>query len=353
MMRPLRLISAAALTVIATTAVATAQTVIVRKATPGAAVEVIVNAKPVGSGTVDAAGDVRVPFSLQAATGKNEIDANVFLDVCEKRYRVVIAEKGQPIAAEEQSCDRRSVSGLFLVRRVTSLVVNVDSQIPALLLIQGSYSLEPKGPPRTWRDAPTGLVVFGGAGMARFSNAVARACGDVTTCSGDSSWGALTAGANYWLAPFLAAEVTYTKPMQLDITGEGNDFTFTSFTDAYVLSVGAKVGLPVRALRFYGQIGATYHEATSATTQTMEDRTITVDGVERTIEGGTQAFEMKTAGGGWGLGGGVEAWVTQRFAIFGEAGRWSLRGDAKDRDEGEMDDALTTAMFGIRLRIWR
>ena len=352
MMRPLRLI-AAACCVMATTALATAQTVIVRKGTPGAPAEVVVNTKPVASGTVDAAGDVRIPFSLPAATGKNEIDANVFVDACEKRYRVLIVERGQPIAQEQESCDRRSVSGLFLVRRATSLVVHVDSQVPSLLLVQGSYSLEPDGPGRTWRDAPTGLVLFGGAGMARFSNALAYACGNVESCDGDSAWGALNAGVNYWLAPFLAAEVSYTKPAQLDFTGEGTGFTFTSFTDAYAVSVAAKAGLPVRALRFYGQIGATYHEATSATTQTAPPRTITVDGVEQTIEGGTQNFQLKTAGWGWAFGGGAEGWITQRFAIFGEVGRLSLRGDAEDAEEGEMDDALTTVTFGVRLRIWR
>jgi hypothetical protein len=55
--------------------VATAQTVIVRKAAPGSMIEVVLNAATVGTGTVDANGDATVPVNLLGSTGKNQTDA--------------------------------------------------------------------------------------------------------------------------------------------------------------------------------------------------------------------------------------------------------------------------------------
>jgi hypothetical protein len=352
MLRALRLL-AAVISVMVGGGVALAQTVVVRKATPGSAVEVVLNATKAGSGTVDAAGDASVPFRLAPNAERTGIDANVFVDVCDKLYRVLIVERGQATVPEEASCERRAVSGLFLVRGISTVVVHVDSQIPSLLLIQGSYSLTPEGPGGAWSEAPTGLVLFGGAGMAKYSNAVALACGDVSSCSGDSSWGALTAGFDYWLMPFLAAEATYVKPAQLDISGTGNNFSFNSFTDAYVLTISGKAGVPFGPFRLYGRVGANYHQATLGTTQTAEDVTMTVDGVPQTVAGGTQRFQLRTAGWGWTFGGGLEVWATPRVGIYGEVGRLALKGAARDDAEGEMDDGLTSVLFGMRFRIWR
>ena len=73
--RPLAL--TAALHVTAGLGTAAAQTLFVRNAGPGTPVEVVVNGTKAGAGTADAGGDATVAFSLQAQTGKDEMDANV------------------------------------------------------------------------------------------------------------------------------------------------------------------------------------------------------------------------------------------------------------------------------------
>jgi hypothetical protein len=331
---------------------AAAQTVVVRKIPAGTAVEVMVNTTKAGSAQADAAGDASIPLKLPEAAGAAEIDANIAVDVCGPLYRVSIVARGTPAPAPETGCERRPVSGLFLIRRVTTLVVHADSLIPSVLLIQGSYDLAPEGPARTWRDAPVGLVLFGGAGRTTYSNAVDRACGNVSPCSGSGEWGALTGGADYWVLPFLAATGSFLKPVQLDIAGEGANFDFNSFVDAYVLTVGGKVGLPLGPLRAYGYAGGAYHQGNFGTTQTNEDVTITVDGVEQVIPGGTQSFELQTAGWGWMYGGGLEGWITRSFALYGEIGRLGIKGDATE-GEGAVDDHVMSISLGVRFRFGR
>jgi hypothetical protein len=331
--------------------IAAAQTVVVRKAPPGSPVEVMVNANKAGTATVNPSGDASVSFSLPAVAGGAEIDANVSVDVCGKLYRVWIVARGTPQALPDAGCERRTVAALFLVRRVTTLVVNVDSIIPSVLLIQGSFDLTTAdAPPRTWRDATTGLVLFGAAGRGTYGDAVDRACGTVSPCSGEGEWGALTAGVDFWMTPFFAATGTFVKPAQLDITGSGETFEFDSFLDAYVLTVGGKVGLPIGPLRAYGHAGATYHGAVFGTTQINEDVTATIDGVEQTVPGGTQAFELKTSGWGLTFGGGLEAWLTRSFALYGDVTRLGVKGDAGD-EEGSIDDNLLSIGVGVRVRL--
>ncbi len=352
MMKPLRLLGlAAVLSAVVGAGAASAQTVIVRKAPAGSSVEAVFNTTAAGSATADAVGDAVVPMNLPAPISESGIDANVSVDFCEGLHRVVVVERGSAAAPPAAGCDRREVAGLFLVRRISTLVVDVSSRVPTMLLVQGSYSLSPEGPGKVWHPAASGLSLFGGAGLGKFGTAVAQACGTVSPCSGDTAWGALTGGITFWIAPFLAAEVGYTKPAQLSVEGSSDRYRFNSDLDVHVMTIAGKVGAPIGAFRLYGHGGANYQRGTMGTTQTIDDLTITVDGAPQIVPGGTQTFELKTAGWGWQAGGGLEVWLSRSLGLYVEAGRMTLKGPEVDGGEGEMDDHLTTVFIGARFRL--
>src|SRR6185436_6888932 len=112
-----------------------------------------------GSAQADAAGDVRIPIDLPAHIKKNEIDARVYVDTCGENRRVSITERDITPLPPDDGCTRQEITGVFLIQRVSSVVINVGSPVATLLLRQSSYSLRARGPRR---EAPQGLVVFGG-----------------------------------------------------------------------------------------------------------------------------------------------------------------------------------------------
>ena len=353
-MKPWRLLAlAAALNVIAGVGVATAQTVIVRNAPPGSTVELVLNSKPIGTAAADSAGDVKLPVNLSTHIGKAEAEAQVAVDVCGETRRVQLFERGQTPPPPVDGCERRDVTGLFSVRRVSSIVVNLSTVNPTVLLIQGSYSLQPPGPGTLWASPRTGLVLFGGAGLSIFRDASAVACGDLAQCSGDDSPIAYTVGADYWISPFLAVEGGYVRPKKITLDGSGEGFRFTGTLDTELVTIAGKVGGPIGPVRLYGKIGTNYHRAVSGTSQTINDKTITIDGVSQTITGGTQTLELKTAGWGWLFGGGMEIWVIRSVGIYAEFNRVALKGSASDDIEGTLDEGLTTLVAGVRLRLGR
>jgi hypothetical protein len=198
---------------------------------------------------------------------------------------------------------------------------------------------------------PTGFMPFGAAGLGKFTNAVDVACGTLQGCNDDSAGLAYSFGATYWFSQFFGAEGSYVRPTDMTATGGGENFEFTSFLDAYFITAAAKGGIPAGPLRVYGQFGANYHRATFSTTQTMEDVTVTIDDIPQVIEGGTQTFELKTAGWGWQFGGGIEGWVTSRFAIYGEGGRAALKGNELDDGEGIINERVTFFLIGAKVRL--
>src|SRR6476469_4543537 len=174
MMNPLRLLVAAALLMVVGTGKASAQTVMVRHVPVGETVDVFLNATKVGSAVVGASGDVRVPLNLRANNaGKTEIDANVFIDVCDKLRKVIVVERGQPPATQEPGCERREILGLYLVRDDQTLVVDRGGANPTMMLVKGSY--DPNSV-KNWNASPTGLVLFGGVGRADLRDAVLISC---------------------------------------------------------------------------------------------------------------------------------------------------------------------------------
>jgi hypothetical protein len=346
--RPLAL--AAALQVILGVGSLSAQSVIVRNAPPGSTVEAVLNTTSVGTAKADAKGDATIPLNLSATLKKNEIDANIFLDVCDTMRRVVIVERGQPAARPADGCERRDISGLYLVRRVTTLVVSSGGVNPSVLLVQGSYDLSDPDVARPRRLAPTGFVFFGAGELSRFSDARVRACGEVGECDGGGFEAGYTVGVDYWILPYVAAEVAFMDPGDVLVDGRGGTFRFSSFLNTDLFTAAAKVGGPIGQARLYGRAGVNFHVGTFGTTQTTDDETVTIDGVPQTIPGGTVSYELKTEGWGWLFGGGLEIWIRPSLAIFTEVSFAGIKGDAVDAPEGSIDDRLTAIVIGGKFR---
>jgi hypothetical protein len=350
MMESRRLLAlAAALNLTLGIGVGSAQTVLVRNAPPDSTIEVVHNDAPVGSAKADASGIATIPVDLSGRVKKTETDAQIFVDVCDAVRRVLIAERAVVPPSQEPGCVRRDMGGIFLVRQVSTLVVDFGGSSPTLMLRQGRVSLEPA---RSWSAAPRGLVLFGGGAFTKASNAGALACGTLTECSSSDSGIGYTAGAEYWITEYLAAEGGYIRPAEATAEGSGDTFRFDNTFKAHVVTAAGKVGVPVGPVRIYGKVGGTYTRATFATTQIMEETTVTVGGATQTIPGGTQSYGVKTVGWSWLFGGGMEVWVAPSFAVYGEFGRAALKGVALDEDEeGTLDERLTSIFFGARIRI--
>ncbi len=347
--RPLLL--AAALSVSAGVGVATAQIVMVKNAPPGSAIELVLNSATIGTATADAAGNAVVTAKLPAGT--NETDVHIYVDLCDKSRRIVFIERGLQPQEAGTSCDRREIVGWFLLRAGTSMLIDTGTS-PSVWLRQGPIpnawlTLAP-GAVLPGRGVPKGLVLFGGGGFEKFRDFAARACGD-TDCTPSDFRPSYTVGADFWVTRFLAAEVAYLKPGNAKATGSGTSFSFDSSLKTQVLTVAAKVGVPVGPVRVYGRVGTNYQRSTFTTTDTITPTTVTVNDQEQTIPGGTQTFELQTRGWSWMFAGGLEGWVSPSIAIFGEAGLLNLKGKVVPSGEGTLDDRLTSLLFGVRVHI--
>ena len=343
-----RLGFAAALCTAAGAGVAAAQTVYVRNAPAGSTVELVLNTATIGSAAADDRGDaaLKVP---ESAGAKPQMDVLLFVEGCEKRTRVLIIERGAPAVPVEPGCIRREIPGLFIVRALSTLVIDTGGAAPTVLLRQRPFV--PTDAPRTWRPSPEGLVFFGGGSHTQFSETGAIACGDITECYRDDSGPGYHFGVAYWFLPFLAAEATFVQPAEVSALGAQETHNFSTTLDSDVLTLAGVAGLPAGALRVYGRGGLTYHRATFSTIQTIDDKTITVDGVTRVVPGGTQTLAFRTEGWGWIIGGGLEAWITRQFAIYGDLNWGKLKGTDVKGGEGVMDDTLLLINFGAKIHI--
>ena len=331
-----------ALATFAGTAGAAAQSVLARNLTPGAPIEFVLNATVVGSAKADAEGYASMRLR-PAGGGKDQMDSLVFVDTCGELKRILVVERGTEPLAQEPACARVEIPGL--------IVVNLTGPSPTLMLIQGPY--DPNAPPRTWTAAPMGLIVSGGTGLTSFNNQGLFACGSVTDCSANNWTMGFAGAAQFWLSPFLGAEVGYIKPGGTEVEGKGtssiSSYDFTSSLGGDVLTVAGLVGGPVGPLRLYGKAGANHQWTTQTETVTIADVTATIDGVEQTIKGGTQTTTLRTSGWGWLFGGGVDVWIHPRFAIYGEALWAGVKGGDADLGEGSLNQRLTMFFVGGRL----
>jgi opacity protein-like surface antigen len=331
---------AAALHVTAGAATAAAQTVMVRHAPPGITVEVLLNDTVVATGTTNPEGDVSLEFKMPEP---GEMDANVFVDVCEKSRRVSVVERNKRPAPPPAGCERREVSGVYWVRRVNTLVVDVAPAQPSMLLVKGSYTppkptVEGEEPVTERRQAPIGLSLFGGGGLSKFRDQFLIACGNATPCDGHDGGLGYSFGATFWLTRWLGAEGSYLKPRAVKAHG-GDTFAFDSNFDVDLFTVAAKVAIPAGPARIYGLVGTNFHQSTLTSTETIDNV--------------TQAFGQKTHGWGYLFGGGTEIWVTPKVALYGELSLAQVKGTAEDKGEGLIDDRLRFIGFGVKVRLSR
>jgi len=348
---------AAALNFTLGTAIATAQTVHVRSAPAGTGVEISMGATPIGSGTADARGDATVQVKLPPNVPNSGTDVQIFVDACGKVSRILLAERGLEPPNPEAGCERKQVMGFYLMRPLTSLVVDVAA--PSVWLRQGSV-------PPEWlshevgaieaisrRPSPKGLVLFGAGGFVKVRDVVALSCGDVGDCVGHDFRPDLAVGVAYWLTRYLGVEMAYVKPRAVTAIGSQTGSAFNSSLEIQLFNVVAKGGVPIGPVRFYGQVGADYHQAKSTTQQTIDTVTLTVDDTEQVVPGGTQTSVLHTQGWGLLFGGGLEGWVTSSFGLFAEVDYGRLKGPVINSTEGGIDDRITLLLFGVRLHLGR
>jgi opacity protein-like surface antigen len=181
-------------------------------------------------------------------------------------------------------------------------------------------------------------MVFGGGGLSKLSEASVIACGNVADCADDGFVGAYNLGATVWFTRWLGVEGSYLRPSRNVVTGQTSTFNFTTEFDADIVNAVVKLGIPIGPVRLFGQGGGTYHEGKNTTTQTLG--------------GETQVIEIRTDGWSYTFGGGLEAWINDRFALYGEAGQTKIKGKERLAGRIEIDDTLTHYMFGIRFRIF-
>jgi hypothetical protein len=351
-MKPQRLLPvAAALVLSAGAGTAAAQTLYVRRVPVGSTVDLVVNTTKAGSAKADAAGDVTIPIDLPTHSKKNEIDARVYVDTCTEHRRVTIAERDSTALPADDGCVRQEVTGVFLIRQVSSVVVNVGGPVATLLLRQGSYSLRERGPRRL---ASTGLIVFGGGIRAKYSDAFDFGCANVPACSANDAGFGYTVGAEYWFSKYIAAEGSYFRPPQLEIEGSGLSYNFNSFLEPHLFTGAGKVGVPIGPIRIYGRAGFNYHRAESGTTQHIDEVTTTAaDGSTTTTPASDSTVEAKTSGWGWLAGAGMEAWLAPGFALYGEAGALGIKGESAVVEQGRIDNRLLSVTAGIKIRLGR
>src|SRR3954471_3217570 len=250
-------------------AVVAAQTVYVRNAPPGTNVEVVVNAASAGSGAVDPSGEAKVGFKLPE--GKTEMDANILVDTCDKLRKVVIVDRARPAPPPAEGCDRREVAGIYWVRPVNTIVVDVGALAPALLLVRRDYTppkptVEGQEEEHPSRPLPTGLLMFAGGDFTNFRDAAVLACGNATCDPKNSGFG-YTFGATVWFTRFLGVEGSYLKPHQVSATG-GDGYAFKTTLDSDIWTIAGTVGAQAGVVRIYGKGGTNYHVATNTTVQT-------------------------------------------------------------------------------------
>ena len=118
-----------------------------------------------------------------------------------------------------------------------------------------------------------------------------------------------------------------------------------------LVTIGGRGGSFVGPAGLVGFGGMNRHQATSTTTETIDDTTVVVNGVTQTIKGGTQTLAQKTEGWNWIAGGGVEAWLTGRVAFYGEFMLAKVKGGPISGGEGGIDSKATFVVVGARVRL--
>lgn len=316
---------------------AAAQTLVIRGLAPGGAAELVQGGATV-AGTADADGDATLQGSL---SDPGDTRMAIFVDTCEQVRRVVLVPRDGAAPPAPEGCARAVVPGVFVVRPVSTIVVNLAGANPTVLLRQGPFDFR-----RTQRrgvEPPAGLMVFGGGGFSRLHEAFEGACGDVSECVGENTGVAFGGGVAFWFTPYAGIEASYVKPKRTLFEGNLGTSLFRSTLEPHVLMFQAKLGVPVGRVRFYGQGGATWHRATISNIQDLQGEVELED-----------RFELRTNGWGWTFGGGADAWLAPAVALYVEGGRAALKGGGVETGgEGKLDERMTYVIAGLRISLNR
>jgi hypothetical protein len=354
MLKVARLHGLAALLYLVTAAPAHAQTVIITNAPQGTSLEFVLENAVEGTAMVNAMGNATV-VANQAHLGTRQLDAVVLVDNCGTTRRVLVLDRvAQPPLPG--ACARTEINGVFLVQRITTLVVNVGNMPPTLLQRQGA-------PPAAWLQ-PTNqgtighipyerhFVLSGGYGLMQFSDFPTTSCGNISVCIYDKVSQSPTAAVAYWILPYLAAEGGYARFDQLTAKTVGTTFDFNSDLDGGLFTIAALAGIPAgKKVTLYAKGGVDYHGATFTTNQNIYDVGASNGDEVRQVAGGSQTLQTRTAGWGWLWGGGVEIWLTKRLGVYGEFERLLINGSDTRGGEGTISDPVTAVFVGGKVRV--
>ena len=331
-------------------AAANAQTVWVRDMTPGATGELMFGGERVSTATADASGLAQM--ALPAGKVTDAVTMHVYVEECGNLRRVILEDAASQPPPPDSLCQRFPITGLFEVHSDTTFVVNATGT-HAVLIRQGpAYRewlhpvLDENGNVKISRDAlPTGLMIGAGATGARFGHVVSDACGDASTCSGQTVKFAPSGALTLWATNFLGLEVGYIQPGDVSVSGTNTNLTFSTVFQSRIATGALKLGVQAGPVRFFANGGADYSVTLHTTTQSV---TASTKG-----QGGTQTFALKTKGVGIYFGGGLETWMGRRLALYMEGGRAALKGSgAADADPGKISDSIIYATLGLRFRVF-
>jgi hypothetical protein len=339
-----RLLVAIAICFVAGLASASAQTVIVQNAAPGSTAEFVLNGNVLGTGTAGADGLVTLAASQGALPDGAMQDVLVWVDRCDTLRRVIVVERiGTPPPAGA-GCLRTAMTGLFLLQRETTIVVNVERDPPTMRLRQGPAPAEwlvrqtPGAPVAAPSIVPRGLIVFGGGGLMLTGDFASSACGDAPTCDGEEQTFSATGGVEFWPSQYIGIGASFLRPRRINAEGSGDGYEFTSDMDGGLLLFAGKVGVPLGRVRLFGMGGMNLHRATFTTAQAVNES--------------SQTYQWRTEGWGPAFGGGVDVWLSSRVGVYGEVLRLALRGDDVGGSEAQTDMNAMSIVIGLRLRLF-
>jgi hypothetical protein len=352
MLKVARLPGLAALFCLISAAAVHAQTVFITNAPQGTMLEFVLEGTSEGTAMANPMGNASV-VANEAHLGTRQLDAIVLVDNCGTTRRVLVLDQNVQ-RPSPGTCARTEMNGVFLVQRITTLVVNVGNMPPTMLQRQGP-------PPSAWlQPTATGavpktpfrryFVLSAGYGMLRFRDVGTVMCGNLNNCPTDVTSQSPTGAVSYWILPFVAAEASYSRFTELTAFATADTFNFDSNLEGGVFAFTGVGAIPLHKVKIFGKGGLTYHGATMTTNQTIVPDYATVDDVTMPIRGGTQTLQTHTTGTGWIWGGGVEVWLTKPVGVYGEIGRLLINGKQSGGD-GSISDPVTYAFVGAKVRL--
>ena len=355
--RPVAL--AAALSVSALAGFAEAQTFVVRGVPAGETVEVVMAGTAVGTASATQAGDAHVATPTLTSREVPEVVVHIAADTCGTTHRLVLSDRSGIQPPPGVGCNRADINGLFVIRRATTVVIDLGRPSPNVLISQGPAPVQWTNPNREVVN-PTGLglTLSGGLSFVGFRDVVGHLCGDVAPCTASDYHPNYSLGARYWVTRNLAADVGFVQSGKTRSEGSGvshANFDFKSSFETRVLSLAVAFGGPVNnAVRIYGRAGANFHDAVTTNVETTEEQVVILpDDSLVTLKGGTNTLVHRTRGWSFLLGAGFEVFPRAPFGFFIEGAVAPLKGHDADGGEAEIDDRTTMLLAGGRIYLGR